>query len=192
MSPDGTAQAARTTGGSRRADYVAGHEAIRRAAAEVLAERPQATAQEIAAQCGVHRATLYRHFPTREELVLAVYERYLRELLACLELPDPPVPLDEAGLTGMTRALAQTAARYRPHRYAPLYPDELAEIVVELRAQADAVIAAAAPGLMRQDLTAERLRQVWLAPIIYASGGTMDAEPVSEMMLAGVLVGPPQ
>lgn len=47
-------------------------EAIRRAAAELLASDPSASLAQVAARAGVGRATLHRHFQGRAELVRAV------------------------------------------------------------------------------------------------------------------------
>ena len=46
-----------------------GREAILMSAASFLAENPAAQMRKIAAAAGVSRATLYRHFQSREELI---------------------------------------------------------------------------------------------------------------------------
>ena len=58
----------------RRSDARRNREAILAAALEALTEAPDASLNAIARRAGVANATLYRHFPTREELVLAAYE----------------------------------------------------------------------------------------------------------------------
>ncbi|MBJ7329795.1 MAG: TetR/AcrR family transcriptional regulator [Solirubrobacteraceae bacterium] len=55
-----------------RRDVARNREAILDAAALVLGRDPDASADEIAAQAGVNRATLYRHFATREALIAAM------------------------------------------------------------------------------------------------------------------------
>ena len=56
-----------------RADARRNYDALLRAAGEVLgADGPDASLDEIARRAGVGNATLYRHFPTRRDLVVAV------------------------------------------------------------------------------------------------------------------------
>jgi AcrR family transcriptional regulator len=55
---------------------------------------PKASLNAIAKQAGVANATLYRHFPTREDLVLAAHEHEVRRLVqaaAVLMLEQPPL-----------------------------------------------------------------------------------------------------
>jgi AcrR family transcriptional regulator len=61
-------------GRPRRADARRNYERVLAAAAEVFGESGvTAPLDEIARRAGVGNATLYRHFPTRRELVIAVY-----------------------------------------------------------------------------------------------------------------------
>lgn len=50
------------------------------AATRVLAEDPDATMQDIAGAAGLGRATIYRHFPTREDLLEAIAAAAIEEL----------------------------------------------------------------------------------------------------------------
>ena len=61
----------------RRADAVRNQEAIADAAMRVLAEQPGASMAEIAEASGLGRATLYRHFRTRADLVQAIQRQAL-------------------------------------------------------------------------------------------------------------------
>lgn len=62
-----------------RSDSRRNHEAILSAAIAVLASAPQASMSDIAHASGMGRTTLYRHFPDRQALIAAIYERVLAE-----------------------------------------------------------------------------------------------------------------
>lgn len=74
----GTDSAARV---KRRADAERNERQIVEAAAEVLWHQPGATIAEVALASGLGRATIYRHFPTREDLLRAI-ARHGMELTA--------------------------------------------------------------------------------------------------------------
>ena len=61
----------------------------------VLLNNPHASLSEIASQAGVGRATLYRHYPTREHLIAAIAVESLQLLQQAI------TPINEAGLTGL-------------------------------------------------------------------------------------------
>lgn len=61
------------------------HAVILEVARHLLAESPQASMNEIAKRAGVGAGTLYRHFPTREDLILAVYRHDVRKLVSSAE-----------------------------------------------------------------------------------------------------------
>jgi AcrR family transcriptional regulator len=71
------------------------HDAILGAARELLAASPSASMNEVAKRAGVGAGTLYRHFPTREDLILAVYRRDIQRLTSSVdELLATQSPLD--------------------------------------------------------------------------------------------------
>ena len=79
---------------ARRADATQNRDKILRAAQAVFTESSEASTSRVAAAAGVGQATLYRHFATREDLLVAVYETDLDELLALaptLLADQPPV-----------------------------------------------------------------------------------------------------
>jgi AcrR family transcriptional regulator len=79
----------------KRSDGRRNRDAILAAALEALTESPDASLNAIAKRAGVANATLYRHFPSREELVLATYQREVRKLVdAAGFLLEEQAPLD--------------------------------------------------------------------------------------------------
>lgn len=65
----------------RRADTRRGHERILAAATEALDTSGEVSFNAIAKRAGIGVGTVYRHFPTPEALVLAVYHREVRQLV---------------------------------------------------------------------------------------------------------------
>jgi TetR/AcrR family transcriptional regulator, mexCD-oprJ operon repressor len=86
--------------------------AILETAARLLAERRDASMNDIAAAGGVGRATLYRYFPTREALLNALADTALEELagrIATAGLDQVPVP---EALQRFLRAVLAAGDRY--------------------------------------------------------------------------------
>ena len=74
-------------GRPRRADAARNAEVVLAAAKALFAERgPDVALDEIARRAGVGNATLYRHFPTRSDLIVAVYSDEVAAL--CLRGAD--------------------------------------------------------------------------------------------------------
>ena len=67
--------------GVKRSDARRNREAILVAALTTLTDSPDASLNAIAKRAGVANATLYRHFPTREALVLATYQHEVQRLV---------------------------------------------------------------------------------------------------------------
>ena len=62
---------------------------------ELFAESPSVSMNEIAKRAGVGAGTLYRHFPTREDLILAVYRHDVERLVSSVdEVLGAHPPLD--------------------------------------------------------------------------------------------------
>ncbi len=79
----------------KRSDARRNRDAILAAALVALTASPDASLNAIAKRAGVANATLYRHFPTREELVLATYEREVGKLVDAVEvLLNEEAPMD--------------------------------------------------------------------------------------------------
>jgi AcrR family transcriptional regulator len=80
------------TPAQRRADAVANRAALVRAASALYAEHgAEVPFEDIAQAAGVGRATVYRHFPTREQLQTAILEQIVEEIeTAAAALPPQP------------------------------------------------------------------------------------------------------
>ena len=115
---------------SRRADAERNIARIQEAAIRLWSQNPTAGVAEVAAAAGVGRATLYRHFPTRESLLEAIRSQGLADgeqaALACR--------LDEGTATeAMGRLLCawlELGDRYRVIVVNPSRPEQ-----VEVRAR---------------------------------------------------------
>lgn len=79
-----------------RADAVRNHERVLEAAKVVFnAGGPEASLEAVAKRAGVGIGTLYRHFPTREDLFEAVYRREVEQLSELAEqLKNAKDPVD--------------------------------------------------------------------------------------------------
>jgi AcrR family transcriptional regulator len=92
-----------------RADARRNYDLLVTAAMAVVAEEgPDASLNEIARRAGVGPGTLYRHFPTRDALLAAVFEGRLVKLCARAEELDEAMPPGEA-LVAWLRSLVTHA-----------------------------------------------------------------------------------
>ncbi|KAB8191511.1 TetR family transcriptional regulator [Nonomuraea phyllanthi] len=67
--------------GARRADARRNRERILQAARDLVREPGELKLNAVAKACGIGQGTLYRHFPTREDLLAEVYRREVDELV---------------------------------------------------------------------------------------------------------------
>jgi AcrR family transcriptional regulator len=162
---------------------------IEAAAAAFRDEGLDVAVDEIARRAGVGVATLYRHFPAKTDLVVAVTEAVLEDLeaaaTAALDAPGDPVAgfLDAAlrhqcRNRGFLQALAQhdlpVAARRRLKR--------------RVTAILDPVVAAGhRTGRLRSDVdAAEMLVIVRMLGVVVATRGRRSAEPYLSILLGGL------
>ena len=91
-------------------------EAILAAAAELFARRPYHDVQvdEVAKQAGVGKATLYRYFPSKEELYLHSFDTALARMEERLHAPPPAGAPPEEVLACKVRALLTTFTEQLP------------------------------------------------------------------------------
>jgi AcrR family transcriptional regulator len=130
----------------RRAVADRNRESILEAAIHVLAAQPEAGMGEVAAAAGVGRATVYRHFVSREELIEALREHAREEAherftAARLDEGDPVEALER-----MVRAMLALGDRYRVIFPPEQHSERPREVLLRplgrliVRAQADGVI----------------------------------------------------
>lgn len=86
---------------------------ILESAIRVLAEAPSATLGQIADESGLHRATLHRHFTTREDLLRALYARAAQEAEAGFAAARPEDGEVEEALARLVRVAVELSDRYR-------------------------------------------------------------------------------
>ena len=129
--------------------------AIIDSAATLLAARGDAASMdEIATAAGIGRATLYRYFPNREELLTAMAAASVQELAARIEEAGlDAVPFDE-GVARLARAIIATGSKYvalsaDTATYSSTYPGFDVKVTDPMRAL---FRRGAADGSLRQDL----------------------------------------
>lgn len=150
-----------------RADARANREAVVAAAAAHLATHGiDISLTAVAEQAGVGIATLYRNFPTRDDLVRAVLEDLEARMFALIERYRPRIPVDpEAAWT----AFGHEVAALRPGAMVAAFAaefvtdDHLPEPLAHERARSLAAVqqileAAKQAGLVRADLTAAQFQ----------------------------------
>lgn len=101
------------SGKRRRSDAVRNERTIAEAAMRVLAEHPGASMAQIADASGLGRATLYRHFASREDLVMAIQRQAMEA--GAHALADAKLDHGSAveGLRRAITALVGVGDRYR-------------------------------------------------------------------------------
>ncbi len=77
MTDDKTPQ----TYGTQRIAAARNRSAILEVAHKLFAQSPTVSMNEVAKRAGVGAGTLYRHFPTREDLILAIYQQDVQKLV---------------------------------------------------------------------------------------------------------------
>ncbi len=160
----------------RRPAALRSREALLAAAHRTLAANPHASLTEVAADAGVGRATLYRHFPTRKHLIDTLVDAWR------LDIETAYRGIDSAG-TGADAVVAMTAATigvmYR-HRGVWANPDvqdrrhavtPKATITDRWRVE---IARGIADGTIRADLPVEWLMRGAFATVTAAVDGVAD------------------
>lgn len=149
-----------------RVDSVRNREQLMAAAKAAFTERgADAPLEEIARRAGLGIGTLYRHFPTREALLAAVYRREVEQLANAADrlLAElAPVEALEAWLHQLidymaTKRVIAPALRASPGEGSAAYAASGPTIVSALNRLADAAIAS---GDVRADVTPDDLARL--------------------------------
>jgi AcrR family transcriptional regulator len=149
----------------QRSDARRNHDRIITAALEVFAEQGlQATVPDVAARANVGKATVYRNYPAKEDLVSAIAQHQFglleQRTAAALSEPDPAV-----ALTGYLAELFEWLARDR------ILAEALASATSvptgRILAQVTRLVESAKPsGLIRPDATELDVRVVICGPVL--------------------------
>jgi TetR/AcrR family transcriptional repressor of mexCD-oprJ operon len=163
--------------------------AIIDSAATILAERGEAASMEdIASAAGIGRATLYRYFPNREELLRAMAAASVRELAARIKDANlEAVPFEEA-IARLTRAIIATGNKYialngDSAKYSDAYPDFDVKVTEPIRAL---FRSASADGALREDLPPDVLMDLFSGLIKGALDSTANGRRGIEETAAAV------
>jgi AcrR family transcriptional regulator len=155
-------------GEKMRSDAARNREAILTTAIGVLADRPTASMREIALASGTGRTTLYRHFPDRQALVLAMFDRVVEEAdqLTGQALADGAGADPVRVVADLSAELADLGDRYRFLRHDLLSNGPIADRNATARRRSPLrsyLTAGQLDGRIRADLDAD-----WLLDVIVA------------------------
>ena len=180
--------------GPARADARRNVRAIVDAAAHMLASDPATPMQDIAEAAGVHRATLYRHFPAREDLIAALHRRALEEAEEAVRASRIEEGTATEALERVIVALSAVGDRYRMLVHEAGKDPDLCEQEDRLGALLRSlVLRGQAEGSLRPELdpdwTLVALKGVMMAGLEGAAEGSFDASQVPGLVLATVLDG---
>ena len=169
--------------------------AIIEAAARVLGDDASARLDDVAVSAGVSRATVYRYFASREELIAALFHAAYQEVVwRITDAGIDDVPFPEA-LARVARACALTGDHFvvlhngdLPAPTTPIHPDE------DFEAMKDQLFERGkAEGYLRSDLPTRWLRQVFAAIVVealrYAPVAGLGSEETAALIVEQLLAG---
>ena len=180
-----------------RADSLRNRERLLAAAKAAFTETgPEAPLEDVARRAGVGIGTLYRHFPTREALVAAVYAREIEQLAASAETLLAERPAGEALGAWLdllidymaTKRVVAPALRADPGEGSRLYASSGGTILATLQRLTDAAHAA---GDIRSDIGFEDILRMMsgLSQGYEHPGWDAGARRLLSVMMAGLRAG---
>lgn len=180
---------------SIRADARRNHERLLAAAREAFAEQgPDAPLDGIAQRAGLGSGTLYRHFPTREDLMRGVYWAEIEGLCARgRELASSDAPgealatwlrllADMADRRGLAAALYQRFGADPPSPFLQAAKEAMESTASTLLERAQEA------GAIRSDVTVSELLKLTHG-IARMSDGPAETQRLLSLLLAGLTVG---
>lgn len=175
----------------RRADAERNIEAILTAAGELFGRGDAAAMGDIAAAAGVRRATLYAHFPSREELVDAVVGRSIEAVDAALASAATDEDRPDVTLARMIELFWPVLDRHRRLRQvalAELGPERLRDRHdPAMRHVEQLVLRGQEAGLYRTDLPLHWLVASFYA-VLHAAADEADAGRIAQEEAPALLV----
>jgi AcrR family transcriptional regulator len=178
-----------------RADARRNYEKVLTAAREAFAEGGESTSlEEIARRAGVGIGTLYRHFPTRQALLEALYVGEVNELCRSAEQLDGADPWEALNswferfiaYLGTKRALAHELLNYMDHS-APLFQTCRASLFA---AGEPLVQRAQEAGVVRPDVTFAEIMQMVMGISKIPASDPAQIEHMVRIALDGVRYSP--
>ena len=175
-----------------RADAQRNLESVLDAAADLFAQRGcDVSVDEIANRAGVGHATVFRRFPTKDELIAAVVAKQIRELTAFVEQvteEKEPGEAFEAFVWHVAELHARDRGLHEGYSRCAELPD-VAEAKSEVSGLLDRLIVRAQEaGALRRDVTADDISTLLGSTILGARDGS-DAERwrrYVQVLLAGL------
>jgi AcrR family transcriptional regulator len=174
-----------------RADALRNREKVLQAAREAFAaEGPDVQMEELARRAGVGVGTVYRHFPTKDALIEALWaakrDRVVALAREALENPDPwegLVEMVQRGVQLQAEDLCWCAAFAGPPRgmTAADAPPEMVQATSAVLERAQQA------GRLRADFTFEEMSEVFCATAaVIAARGPQAGERLAQMIITGL------
>jgi AcrR family transcriptional regulator len=179
--------------GGERADAQRNRQQLLDAAAAALTDSATATLESIARSAGVGIGTLYRHFPTRDALIEAVYRAELGRLCDRADELLAEQPPDQALRSWMDRYADFVATKRGMAQALRAVIASGAITSAQTRERMNAAIAGmlragVAAGTLRADVRAEDI-SASLAGVLWAAGGPdqrEQADRLLDLLMAGI------